>query len=559
MATLYRAMWNDGRSGLVEHVHDVVLDWVEAKSGATFDELKSAGTTSDGARRLKIDIRRSQDLDAPVSSALRLSFVESQPNGNQWITRVRSWSGSCTDDDHGRGPWIWVDVDAVTHDSLDGVVVAAPRFVRTLLDSGDNPQRNGVPLSSHALVFEGGDGAEALAELVTDMRRDVPVVVFAPLSAAFEFAGLASSVEPERQFEQAVRLAARTVAGLATVCRLDEAGVEAFGKILGADYGVRDGAFRIYLPGADPAISDGWRHRYTLPVRFLRHPITAGNLITRAISSRAGARRAPASYEVAAAFLDAARERDAQEFGELLADADSRIDELTAQLADQDQRYQDVLEERQTLEVELTQARVELNTARKKLAFVEVDLWRDHAIEMAEVAASQLPAKVESPSDAALEAQIRLADHLCFPDSACVDLHMIDSAVESKAWGQTSWRAFLALHAYGEALANGGNPGSFWTWCANSRHPYAWPATSKKLAMTESDTVKNSDKLWARRLFPVDTTVAESGEVHMEMHIKIAEGGGMLAPRIYFLPVLTTGQVHIGYFGPHKNVPNSGA
>ncbi|CAL9476223.1 hypothetical protein SUDANB95_02923 [Actinosynnema sp. ALI-1.44] len=553
-------MWSDRRADLVEQVRGTVLDWVAAKSGDSFEELNTTGTTSDGARRLKVDFRRSNEPGSPVTAALRLSFVESQPDGNQWITRVRSWSGPCTADDPGQlGSWIWVDVDAVTHDSLDGVVVAAPRFVRALLDSGDHPSRNGVPLSCTALVFEGHDGAEALAEMVTDMGRDVPVVVFAPLPPGFTFTGLAPSVSPARQFEQAVHIAARTVAGIAAMCRLDQVGAEAFGEILGADYGVRDGAYRIYLPGADPAISDGWRHRYTLPVRFLRRPATAGDLISRAISFRAGARRAPASYEAAAAFLDSVRERDAAEFDELLADADNRNDELTAQLADKDQRYQDVLEERQALEVELTQARVELNTARRKLALVESELWRDHGAEMANLTASRLPDKVESPSDAALEAQIRLADHLCFPDSACVDLHLIDSAVESKAWGQTSWRAFLALHAYGEALANGANPGSFWTWCTNSKHPFAWPATPKKLAMAESETVKNSDKLWAKRLFPVDATVDPSGEVHMEMHIKIAEGGGMLAPRIYFLPVPNTGKVHIGYFGPHKNVPNTGA
>lgn len=47
----------------------------------------------------------------------------------------------------------------------------------------------------------------------------------------------------------------------------------------------------------------------------------------------------------------------------------------------------------------------------------------------------------------------------------------------------------------------------------------------------------------------------------MESHLKISEGGGNLAPRVYFFDDTDgpTRMVHIGFVGPHDLVPNSKA
>lgn len=44
----------------------------------------------------------------------------------------------------------------------------------------------------------------------------------------------------------------------------------------------------------------------------------------------------------------------------------------------------------------------------------------------------------------------------------------------------------------------------------------------------------------------------------MLAHLKISEGGGNLAPRVYFHDDTSgsTGKVHIGLVGPHYLVPN---
>jgi hypothetical protein len=45
----------------------------------------------------------------------------------------------------------------------------------------------------------------------------------------------------------------------------------------------------------------------------------------------------------------------------------------------------------------------------------------------------------------------------------------------------------------------------------------------------------------------------------MLAHLKIAEGGGPLAPRVYFHDDTRgpTGRVHIGFIGPHKYMENT--
>ena len=126
--------------------------------------------------------------------------------------------------------------------------------------------------------------------------------------------------------------------------------------------------------------------------------------------------------------------------------------------------------------------------------------------------------------------------------------------------GDTSWRGLRALAAYAQDRVNGWNKGGFWEWCAEGG-PLSWPATSKKLSMTESETVQNNPKLRETRIFKVAAELDPSGQILMLAHLKIAEVGGNLAPRIYFHDDTggATSQVHVGFVGPHYLVPNKQA
>jgi hypothetical protein len=179
-------------------------------------------------------------------------------------------------------------------------------------------------------------------------------------------------------------------------------------------------------------------------------------------------------------------------------------------------------------------------------------LWgTQHEVE------ASIPDEVQDTSEAVLAAQTYLSEWLAVPDSAPQELDDIDTAPNSYAWGNTTWRGLRALAAYAEDRANGWDRGGFWEWCVEGPL-LGWPATTKKLSMSEGETVQSSDKLRRTRIFKVDAAVDASGEITMLAHLKISEGGGNLAPRLYFHDDTrgVTGKVHVGFVGPHYLVPN---
>jgi hypothetical protein len=248
---------------------------------------------------------------------------------------------------------------------------------------------------------------------------------------------------------------------------------------------------------------------------------------------------------------------------ELLDLADAETLQQRDQLALVEERYIDLLADHEMtlaeaaeLRSSVMQLQADLHRAQDVLRRNDLDhaYWEGAATA---AAAPAVPAHASSPSEAFMLAQLYLSEYVDLPDGAARDLHDLDAAVEASAWGQTSWEGFRALHAYAQTLADGRSAGSFWTWCEKSAHPLAWRATSKKLAMGESKTVKDRAELRAKRVLPVSRELDGTGRCFMEAHLKIAEGGGPLAPRIYFIPSPKTGKVHVGFFGPHRHMPNT--
>ncbi|MEO6091267.1 MAG: hypothetical protein ABIQ18_50015 [Umezawaea sp.] len=249
----------------------------------------------------------------------------------------------------------------------------------------------------------------------------------------------------------------------------------------------------------------------------------------------------PSSF--AETVLDPAPSREPAELEELLVMADMELAEKQEKINDLGLRLQATEEGKYRLEEELDRLRGQLTTAYRGLPLDQPPC--------------DLPTGADSPSHAAALARQHLSDHLGFPPEACVDLDRIDNMPESRTWGDSAWRGFLALHAYGQALAAEENPGNFRAWCENSHHPHAWSPNTKKLAMSESKTVGRSGRMSAKRRFPVDRAYNAGGEVFMEAHLKIGVGRGTLLPRVYFVADRETAKVYVGYFGPHKNVPNT--
>ena len=164
--------------------------------------------------------------------------------------------------------------------------------------------------------------------------------------------------------------------------------------------------------------------------------------------------------------------------------------------------------------------------------------------------------------EAVAAAQQHLSEFLVVPDEACRELDELCAAVEARAWGVTTWRGLRALACYARDKRDCSfTAGGFWEWSANSGNPYSWTASDKKLAMSESETVRNNTKFWQARHLPIDHALEPSGRLHMEAHLKIAQGGGHDVPRVYFHDDTggVTGKIHIGFLGPHRLVPNGRA
>ncbi|MFN8079897.1 MAG: hypothetical protein U0Q19_10040 [Kineosporiaceae bacterium] len=574
MSVMYRAMWTDAGAH-VERAQTLFRDWVLNKSAGTIDLLPGetiSGTCPDvpfgrpvpdhaTTYPAEADIRiveRGARVSSPPDSlfppddgqVLRASLTESRPDGSRWVTTLRAWETN-TGTTH-----LWVDVEGVAHNSLAALVVKSPILVRDLLASGTEPVRGRVPLQIMPLEFTGEDGAESLAELLTDPTRDVPVVVFSPLRDSAEQLGLYDvSVG-----DAAVRGSAWN-AGIACVAVLSADAVAGFRAAMTQEFAVWDGAYRVYWPGVDPASSRwSWRHRWMLPDRYLSRRSLAAQQIARLVAPFAATRRAHDSYVWAKRRLDNVADADSAELLQLLELADVEHEVIAKQLqalqAEQEERYGSLLVDYEELQQERTQLHQRLHHAENLLRSHGLDREYWEAVGTLVPTPEDLPVEAVSCSQAAQFAVDHLSDVLTLPPAACKDLETLDGAPEARAWGQTAWQGFLALHAYAGALSEG-DPGTFYTWCQNSGHPLAWRATPKKLAMVESDSVRNSRALWRKRLLPVSREVSANGLIHMESHLKIAEGGGNLAPRIYFYVDSERHHVHIGFFGPHSHMPNS--
>ena len=160
-----------------------------------------------------------------------------------------------------------------------------------------------------------------------------------------------------------------------------------------------------------------------------------------------------------------------------------------------------------------------------------------------------------------IEGVIEIARDQCervvIPDAALKELDALEADEKSGDWAREILRGLQALQAYANEAEH--FTGGFWEWCEHSNHSDTWNASPQKLAMSESDTVKNDGRLWRMRRFLISTEVEPNGYKHMEAHLKIAEGGGQHIPRLYFHDDAKgrSGAMHVGFIGPHRLVPNS--
>ena len=202
----------------------------------------------------------------------------------------------------------------------------------------------------------------------------------------------------------------------------------------------------------------------------------------------------------------------------------------------------------------LSEAQEENHKLRAKSSSYEAVL-RERTTVPAQLIDSDESEEPELTIAGVIEIAREQCDRVQLPDAAMKEIEALEADEKSADWAREILRGLQALQAY--ALEAEHFTGGFWEWCEHSNHPHTWNASPQKLAMRESDTVKNDGRLWRQRRFLVSTEVEPNGYKHMEAHLKISEGGGQHIPRLYFHDDAKgrTGQIHIGFIGPHRLVP----
>ena len=532
MSVTYRALWSDSTQADAEdYLSQLSLRFSRWALGDA-----SADALDDGTVEVPIAQNgpRTISLRKVVDDAAENHGVEAITNDRQtgaataWKTIVRAIANDAK-------VQVLVEVQMDTDEVASRIKVGRPRIVDDLLSIEGKPVLGGSAVLAGALKIDAG-AALLLVDILRSPGRTLPTVVCS---------------EPQGDLSgdwlrNADKIATR-VAGIANVLTLDSAAVAAFRQELG-DLAIWGGGVRVYVPVPVSDESEGWRHRYTPGGRMHSSPQSNIDRIVYSVAQLSSRRRVPDSFDLFAGV----QEREAA------LDVQHVLEEFESERSSWERERDTEVAERSEIEKELARATGHLSRLKDELLLQGLGdlLWGTQY----EITAG-VPDEVQDTSEAVLAAQTYLSDWLTLPDSAVVrEIVDIDTATNAFAWGNTTWRGLRALAAYAKDRSDGWSSGGFWEWCIEGR-PLVWPATTKKLSMTESESLQSSAKLMATRHLEVSSAVSKSGRIHMLAHLKIAEGGGNLAPRVYFHDDTggETKNVHVGFVGPHYLVPNTQA
>ncbi|MFV0458288.1 MAG: hypothetical protein ACK5MT_05905 [Actinomycetales bacterium] len=533
MSVLYRALWSDQSQADPEAFVDLArarftcwaLDDLEAEPLP--DGTSEVNLPPDRARVIEI-----RTVDAHGSTAAAVECVTRDSTSGR-DSRATVWTTVMRVVAEGEVVNVWIENRVETDDVALHVQVGRPRLVDDLLTLPGKPQLAGSGLFIDVQPIV-ADQIPVLVEHLRSGSRSLPVIVCSEPGG-----------EHDGRWQIRAERIARRAGGIAGVFTLASDAVTAFRREIG-QLAVWGGAVRTYMPGLVSDPSDGWRHRYILGHLMASREDSMIDRIVYGVAQASTRRRVPD------AFLRFATPSAGAE-----TSTDSRAgsaDEMERQRVAWEEMLDDQVAETNEAARELNQKLGHLERIRSALE--EQGLHHLFWGTLYETG-DDTPDEVQDTSEAVMAAQMYLTDRVVVHGDAARQLDGIDTCPQAYAWGNKSWRGFRALAAYAESRASGFR-GGFWEWCREGG-PFAWPANSKHLSMTESETVQNNEKLSKCRVLPVSREVETGGTITMLSHLKIAEGGGDLAPRIYFYDDTggPTGQVHVGFVGPHYLMPNT--
>lgn len=390
-----------------------------------------------------------------------------------------------------------------------------------------------------------GDSAKELAASVVDPERDVPIVIATPTRDERD-----GDLAPARARTDQLQ---RRLMGVAPVVLLGKGAVSVFSRAIleaGADLDVYGGSVRTYLPGTGSEGDWPQRHRY-VPFHRLRGRPTdqAARLVSLPVIRSACQQTPPPAWRGGIRGLVGV-ERG-------LTDADlEQLVELAEREAAEANRQAEEYEQGKTeaeqhLELERgTVAEVlgESDKLRRRVRYLEEQLQAQGSEP------EPLEDEVEIPDfcSEVVERVEESCDLLALGPEVKEAAESLDEHAEA-SWARKGWRAFQALQAYALAKSKEDGGGlNFVTFCERGEDPDVIPKSW--VAPSESETTDSNPRFRELRTFSVPEEAVPDGRAYMPAHIKI-EQGGYPAPRIHFYDDTegSTGKVHIGWFGPHRD------
>lgn len=432
MTLIYRSIWQDDRPSLIDDVRVTFADWV---SNRTYGQLTVVEPgkyeTRTGTAGAENVITVTIEAAEAGAGLFRATYLLQTRAGVRWTTVVRSWV-----DDDGDG-WCWVDNtvegDDIAH--LHTLEVVAPGIANKLLESAVNPRINGTAIHTQPIRFDSLDHVDELSELVTSFDRTVPIVVFAENDARFaDYGGKFS-------YSDIVETAARKLAGIAVIAVASEEVAQEFTEVVGREYGVYNGAFRVYVRDVDPATAEAARyHRYVTADRYMRLAPTAAIQIGRIVGPQSALRRPPSSFDAAKSLL----ERE-------LTGLD-QFEKLYAIKSDEHETARGEV-------IELRRERAVLLARDDNASQLQAKL--DHAMQL--LVRSGLsdefdddgrggfaPSLPQTPEEVVERAEKYFSDRLAIHPAALKN----PQEIGGPCWSSKAWLGFRALYFYGEHLAD---------------------------------------------------------------------------------------------------------
>ena len=221
-----------------------------------------------------------------------------------------------------------------------------------------------------------------------------------------------------------------------------------------------------------------------------------------------------------------------------------RVAELEEKIAEQERERSYERDERRKLEAENRKLQWQVSHPQVSAHdFVDTEQYLDEPPE-------DMATLFDWMTEDDMHREVREYVVFCDPDRMCAAILDLDDMSGNSRYAADFWRFILVLRDYMRARKEIGFQGSVHDYLAESRGQYRIVSQARH-SRTESETVRNNEKMCGERIFPVPTEVDPRGEVEMLAHFKTSHRDTNDPRMHYYVDTRYTHKVYIGYIGPH--------